>query len=182
MKTQKNRFKIGVLACTVVGATALWALETIDDDLQVNGSINGTSKIIISKGLAAGESNSTQGDHWRLIAGNSNTISGNTYAIALGNNNTISYGAECIPIGQENEVSGWNSMVFGKGLINHSGVSKGSVFVGRYNKTSYASERVFVVGIGDDDANRADGLIIKDNGDIVIPKAQGDISMGVYGQ
>lgn len=68
------------------------------------------------------------------------------------------------------------------------GASYRSVVVGSYNTLQpsisdfswHSSEPIFIVGNGESSVARSDALVVKKNGDVIIPKRQGDISMGPF--
>jgi hypothetical protein len=114
-----------------------------------------------------------------IVAGNWNHSWG-VSSLIMGLNNSIPYfdtGYEGSPLGFPVA-----TMLLGKGLISRTDEC---VVVGKNNLA--AAERqtggqapVFVVGVGESASARADALVVRANGDIVITKPQGDISMGIY--
>jgi hypothetical protein len=102
-----------------------------------------------------------------------------------------SIGHDSIIVGQNNSVSVTdldfflpveNSGVIGTGLISKY---DNCLIVGKNNSGAYIpdgqSPPLFVVGNGTSASSRADAFVVKANGDVIITKVQGDISMGIYG-
>ena len=102
-----------------------------------------------------------------------------------------SYGQDSLIVGTNNSIylrdSGmWipaqNTATIGAGLISRY---SNCLLVGQNNEgaavQSGDSSPLFVVGNGTSTSARADAFVVKANGDIVITKPQGDISMGIYG-
>jgi hypothetical protein len=139
--------------------------------------------------LVSGTSNILTGTS-SLVAGQGNTVEGATVgsrasvSAAIGaNNHVMTFNAWTI--GSQNEVSGNFSLAFGCGLF---GDSMGCTFVGEFNEPVEGNltlreeqDPVFVVGNGTSSSNRSNALVVKRNGDVIISKPQGDISMGIYG-
>lgn len=95
---------------------------------------------------------------------------------AIGISNEIS-GKSSFVVGFQNQIFAQQSVVLGKGLLS---TNNDATVVGRYNED--IDETLFTVGSGASGTNRRNAFYIKNNGDVVIPKLQGDISMGIFGQ
>jgi len=114
-----------------------------------------------------------------LLAGDWNYSMGKA-SFVTGSNNSIPYyqtGDEWDPLGFPT-----NTMLLGIGLISRT---DDCVVVGKNNSAASIrqtgdSAPVFVVGTGQSASARADAFVVCSNGDIVITKPQGDISMGAY--
>lgn len=138
--------------------------------------------------LLIGEDNSVQSDH-SFVAGDSNTIGGATSGTAT--NNSLAIGFQNLitanqswTIGADNEITSNESAAFGTGL---SADAVGCTFVGEFNAATGASlttrasdEPVFVVGNGTADNARSTAVTVLRDGDVIITKRQGDISMGSF--
>jgi hypothetical protein len=117
-----------------------------------------------------------------LVIGSFNWLSGDRCAI-VGRNNSIARIYLGLP-GSEEWRKPQNTLVVGTGLL---GRNDNSLIVGRFNQAvtdpfmpPAGPQPLLVVGNGSAEA-RSNALVVLDNGDIIIPKAQGDISMGIYG-
>ena len=105
------------------------------------------------------------------------------FSTALGVNNTLS-SAYGYLLGIANVVRADGGVAVG-GLLNVD--TYGTTAVGFANETILGDrgahqpeDPVFIVGNGTDDTNRSNALVILKSGDVIIPKAQGDISMGIF--
>jgi hypothetical protein len=107
-----------------------------------------------------------------IVAGVANNVdSGNSSLVVGGNNEAyaFSYGAM---IGYGLICSDWNY------------ASSNSVIIGKYNSIDgYTGTpgRLLTVGNGTTSNARSNALVVYDNGDVIIPKRQGDILMGEFG-
>lgn len=108
----------------------------------------------------------------------------NLFGVGVGNRFTGD-STESFVMGQDNHMSSKDSFAFGSNLeIDAAGLT----VLGRYNVTkgsesngfTDSEQPLFVIGNGTEDVPK-DALIVKRNGDVIIPKPQGDISMGIYG-
>lgn len=126
---------------------------------------------------------------YALVTGNANTVEGSTIgsvtnvSAAIGSMNHI-MSNNSWTMGSSNEVSSDLSTALGIGLVADS---MGGTFVGKWSAPTLGSlttdnpqNPVFVIGNGADSTNRSNALVVKQNGDIIITKPQGDISMGDY--
>ena len=138
--------------------------------------------------MVAGGYNTVNADY-SLIAGQNNTVEGATVgsktliSAAIGGANHV-MANNSWTIGSSNEISSSLTLGLGTGLVADS---MGCTFVGEFNEgvqgslaTRETEDPVFVVGNGIDSNNRSNALVVKRNGDVVITKPQGDISMGIY--
>jgi hypothetical protein len=139
--------------------------------------------------LTSGRDNIVSADN-SLVVGQSNTVEGAAVgsraiiSAAIGGMNHVMAGNSWT-MGSSNEVTGELSTALGVGLVADS---MGCTFVGDTSAPVQGSlttrrdeDPVFVVGNGTDSDNRSNALIVKRNGDVVITKPQGNISMGIYG-
>lgn len=144
-----------------------------------------------------------------FAAGYGNGVTG-YYNIALGQSNSIAAGAgfsaNSLVAGYYNTATGVNGVMMGGGLNVATGTFSATfgyalantfnhaTVVGKHNlSTGFAPANppLFVVGNGPGDLNnnnnstdpgeRKNALVVLANGDVLIPKAQGDISMGEFG-
>lgn len=88
----------------------------------------------------------------------------------------VAYAEENVLIGDSNYSTSNRAWTFGKGNIGQVE----TLTVGTY--AEMVSNASFIVGTGHGTGagERENGLIVMKNGDVVIPKAQGDVSMGIY--
>ncbi len=154
--------------------------------------------------FASGYGNwSTSGSHSSFLLGTSNgALVGNTqfgvgsynrfqdsadHSVAFGKSNEL-FSSLSFAFGEGNDVSGSSAIAIGKGLDTSTA---GAIVLGKFNQTvgsepdSYTDleQPILVVGngTGHSAAERSDALVIKRNGDVIISKPQGDVSMGIYG-
>lgn len=116
-----------------------------------------------------------------LVVGNSNSLiddDDGDFSIVGGQYNLVDNGRANLVTGALNVIDeANNSALLGTGLI--SDIHE-SVVVGRYNE--YAGiEAHFIVGNGAANDQRSNAFVVLKNGDVIIPKVQGDISMGEFG-
>ncbi len=157
------------------------------------GAYNNTSRYSI--GL--GRSNTLHQFSIGIGSGNSSMWAGhpssggveNKDVLLLGRNNTTLLKEANHPkkgilrnvlVGDSNISDVDDAIVLGTGNTGVEGV----VVVGNYNDPSDPDlvDAAVVLSAGTDgDGNERNGLIVKENGDVIIPKKQGDISMGIYG-
>lgn len=94
-------------------------------------------------------------------------------------------------------VLGWGNVAKGSGTttlgLGLSADAYNCTYVGRYNEMNDEAPRVqsaepqddvpvFVVGNGENSRERSTAFEVRQNGDVIISKSQGDISMGIFGQ
>lgn len=119
--------------------------------------------------------------------GTNNTVETNAFAVGTMNIARLNSAA----IGDDATAYGYASTSFGKGTF---ALSYGSTAVGQYNAYNWSSQNLsawtgtaddhaFVVGIGtaSSASDRENAFEVLQNGDVIIPKRQGDILMGIYG-
>lgn len=152
-----------------------------------------------SGSVAIGTGNSVEG-MYSLVVGQSNYIYfdsdyGGGYSSLISGSFNYSLGKNSIIAGMNNSIPYINQInsitfpedvaLFGRGLIgrdNHCTV------VGKFNFSmdppSLTAAPLFVVGNGTSalPADRSNAFEVRANGDIIISKPQGDISMGIYGE
>ena len=87
-------------------------------------------------------------------------------------------------MGSTNEITGIGGTALGVGLTADSYCA---VVAGTYNEptggdldSAEPGDPVFVVGNGISPTEPSNAFVVKRNGDVIITKAQGDISMGIY--
>jgi len=148
------------------------------------GDVNGTA----SGSLAVGSSNlirdTTGTAYYNTALGSYNSIPGDN-SVAMGQVNAV-YGFNSMAAGDWNSVDGSKTMALGSHLITESGWDS-VVVVGQYNDESeFSGQEAFAVGNGNGVSGspdyRTNAFVVLKNGDVIIRKPQGDISMGIYGQ
>lgn len=105
-------------------------------------------------------------EHGGFVFGTYNTTDNSGAVFGTGNTAT---GYHALATGYFNTATGWYSSTLGEGLIARS---NGEFVVGMYNtdytptqeESWYDTDRVFVVGVGYDDFNRSDAMVILKNG------------------
>jgi hypothetical protein len=98
-----------------------------------------------------------------LVAGNANNLEQVSNSLVVGTNNDAGYTMD--------------GAMIGYGLSNWSSGTNG-VIIGRYNQDVGA---LFTVGNGASSQNRSNAFVVLQNGDVIIPKRQGSILMGQFG-
>ncbi len=105
-----------------------------------------------------------------------------TYSADIGTTDSYIFGLNTSAMGN-------SSFAIGNDLLANS---YKEIVVGTFNDTSIyqgmsattwqITDTIFVVGNGTSSNARSNAFIVYKNGDIIIPKAQGDVSMGRYGR
>lgn len=112
-----------------------------------------------------------------------------TYNVSLawssagfGTYNVIDYGAESsLTAGSANFNDAARSVMVGTGNSS-SYLMKNGVIGGKYNaNVSKSAILVLGNGTGSNQPDRKNALVVYEDGDVIITKRQGDISMGIYG-
>ena len=204
MKTRNKRLIAGGLLAIPTAAVALAlsgdSLNIYDPAGSANGAGDGSGAIGNSNtssigSLAVGWANDTN-------EGSTSTGFGNivdSYSLAVGVFNVINTSPDLNPrnsaaIGKSNGLAAEGSLVVGNsnsltgtagGYVTNSALigtgldssASGATVVGVYN-TDQPDVR-FVVGNGDANTT-SNALEVYDDGRVVVPKAQGDVSMGAY--
>ena len=188
MKTTAITALIAAVLCLRAAASI-----TVTGDMINVGSSNTVSGYA-SASLGSGNNNNQ--DH-SLVIGAFNNIQqdDNDYGtFALGHHNYI-HGYGSIVGGSYNSVLddssftggfyNYNnapaSLVVGSGNVVEYTQNRDSITAGRYNAAvSYNKPAHLVIGNGTSSTNRKNSFIVYADGDIVITKPQGDISMGIY--
>jgi hypothetical protein len=172
-----------------------------------DGSIvAGSSNLLGSQaqGVAAigTQNNSTGGASNSLMVGVQNYLEGDyefgaSYANLLGGGWNSSVGSSCMIFGTNNQIPSYNkyefeyepfgfpvrSILLGTGLISRS---DNLTIIGQNNarteRMTGDAKPIFIVanGASASASARSNALEVLANGDIIIPKPQGDISMGIY--
>lgn len=155
---------------------------------------SGNNAVAFSGGLSAGHSSlalgpnsSTSPTAWGATALGDSTVNG-SYSFAQGGG---------IAVG-DRSASFSGSSTLGLGSFSQGedtiAVGQHTAVFGKYNDTGgddtwntnanpalpHPNGDLFVIGNGTDDQNRANAFVVKSNGDVIISKPQGDISMGAY--
>ncbi|GAA5497200.1 hypothetical protein Rhal01_03393 [Rubritalea halochordaticola] len=130
-----------------------------------NGMSMGHTNIAHTQSMAIGEQNSV---NYQAAGYPRNSL-------AVGNGNTI-YGEESFAAGLINDITADQSTTLGSYLVS---TADNATIVGTYNADKAGV--LFVVGNGDS-TTRQNALEVHDNGDVIVSKPQGDISMGIFGQ
>lgn len=176
----------------VLGSTSM----TTSGSLLVVGS-GSTGKaqkaIVVGSNHALGTNNRSGS----IVAGTGNTVDASTTLVSGSNNLAEGVGSlqmrnSCI-IGGANEaqaehayVFGYNNAVegdYGSALgygLQIGATTEKAVALGRWNEETETND-VLVVGTGASAAAPATALRITDDGSVILGRAQGDISMGIYG-
>ncbi len=183
---------------TTLGATGLSSFSAGEDNTSSNSFSTSMGRGNIASGFAStalGDNNLASGNT-AVVAGVNNVASGD-FSTAIGSSTTAS-GTLSTATGFNTTASGGVATAMGQGTIASGINSTASGFqttasgetttatgdstlaqanssfsAGRYN-TSYTvandgTDRTFVVGVGANNANRADGLIVQLNGTITAP-------------
>ena len=176
-----------------------------------NQQLNGYCTVLIGEfnlaetcysGLTVGSYNRTNG-FYNINAGADNSVWGSANFVmgsmneinedplsgwsgcngVFGQYNSTTNGVNCLIVGENNELKNptADSAAIGHGLILDSGATS-QIVVGQYNEhgTAIANAR-FVVANGTAANSPSNAFIVYANGDVRIPKRQGDIQMGEFG-
>ncbi len=175
-----------VSAGSLSGAIGYSNNVTAGSSLAV-GSYNNIS---LATGMALGNSNTVIGWNTIMIGQSNFSVNNGSSApsnsMLLGNYN--SFGAfvnSSIVSGMYNAIGSssylYGTAAFGTGLANNTW--NYSCIVGKYNSTTTVLQGspLFVVGTGTGPAARTNGLEVYDDGRVIVPKRQGDILMGEFG-
>lgn len=148
---------------------------------------------------AFGYGNTAYSGSYSLLSGSTNWVNGSTNTL-FGTSNTVNFDSEegtypvnNLLLGSYNYVYGSsNSLLAGEnnyggdGIVASALIGRGLIsywsyaaVVGSYNATPSGDLR-FVVGSGDS-VTRSNALEVYADGTVIIPKAQGDILMGEFG-
>lgn len=173
--------------------------EDIEDGLRLGiyASTNSTGSNFNFGSIAAGYGNTLSG-YYQYAFGTSNSITGMnsaaiggtnyanaSYSLAYGTTNQVlSTAGYSMSGGSYSIAKGQNSVAIG---YFATAPSYTSVAFGRYNKVAsgqstsswVASDQLFVIGNGTDSVP-SNALEVKKDGTVIIPKRQGDISMGSF--
>lgn len=131
--------------------------------------------------LLGGTANSVYADN-ALVTGSGNTVQGPSVttksyqSAAIGTSNLVA-ATNGWAIGKGNTVFGSNGVAIGTGT---KAMNSESTALGRYNSTM-ASDDVLVIGNGTNDTSRSTAFRVTSDGGVILGRAQGDISMGIYG-
>jgi len=96
-------------------------------------------------------------------------------SFATGNYNSV-LGSESFAAGRSNDVTAHRSSVMGYGIVV---TEDDAVVVGKFNEDKSGVQ--FVVGNGGYYTSRKNAFEVHKNGDVIVNKEQGDISMGGFG-
>ncbi|MFD2256892.1 hypothetical protein ACFSSA_09405 [Luteolibacter algae] len=120
-------------------------------------------------------------DYGSFALGHHNYIHG--YGSIVGGSYNSVLDNSSITTGYYNYNNAPASLVVGQGNVVESDQNKNSITAGTYNAAiPYAKPAHLVIGNGTGAAfaNRKNSFVVYADGDIVITKPQGDISMGIY--
>jgi len=141
----------------------------------------GRNNAVRQNTIALGDGNSSLEVPWPGVENSNVLLMGTGNSTTFKNDNSPYIGiAKNILIGRYNSSRIDDAIAIGEGNI---GV-EGAVVVGNYNNpnTPDIDDATVILSAGTDGAgNEKNGLIVKDNGDVIVPKRQGDIPMGIYG-
>ncbi len=181
------------ILCTLLAMTSAHA-STIIAELNVgpttsyymnvlgamhSGAIGKENLVNMSRSLAVGWSNTMDEDiesSNSLAVGSLNYLTGSS-AIVCGQGNQVMNGSS-ITTGAYNINTEYNSLILGEGNITGYDRHRNGILLGAFNAPISKASHL-VIGNGTS-SNRKNSFIIYADGDIVITKPQGDISMGIY--
>ncbi len=146
----------------------------------ISGSANVLNKNCESL-LVGGNTNSVLANA-SLVSGTGNTIGGPTvgsltyHSASIGLNNQIA-AVNGWTMGYGNFVTGTKSVAIGSGL---TASNTQSTALGKFNDAMQSND-VLVVGTGSSASTTNTALRVTSDGGVILGRAQGDISMGIYG-
>jgi hypothetical protein len=179
-----------------------------DANIGASSAAFGVNNQVTSQGGFASGNNNVVGGWWSAAFGGGNMLpdvsgtfvsgfsnlatNGNFCGFVAGNSNTVSKSI-AVAIGEGNTSTGWGAMTIGRALTS---ASAGCVVVGMANQpivgdATYwvGADPVFVVGNGTNNTALAgqsgpvtsNAFVVYKNGTVKIPKRQGDVGMGRFG-
>jgi hypothetical protein len=183
---------------TTLGATGLSSFSAGQDNTSSNSFSTSMGRGNIASGFAStalGDNNMASGES--SVVGGVNNVATGDFSTAFGSSttangllstatgfNTTASGGVATAMGQETTASGINSTASGFQTVasgettfasgdNTFAQANSSFSAGRYN-TNYTvadngTDRLFIVGVGANNTNRADGLIVQLDGTITAP-------------
>ena len=191
---------IPIIIAGIAIPAVIYAANVTGDNLDIGlvgnsqvaaGATIGTNNQSHFRSLTVGGGN--KAFEYSLSVGSANDA--RDLSFAVGQSNTVNVGAGQYPrramavgygnvveaedaacIGRSNAQNGYQGALIGMGLSNSADMA---TVVGSYN-IDRAGVR-FVVGDGEDADNPSNAFEVHDNGDVVIPKRQGDVLMGPFG-
>lgn len=161
-----------------VGSTSSTHMNQIGG--SVSGAIGTQNSVSTSSSLAVGWSNTLWDDdneNSSLAVGRLNYLEAYA-AIVSGYGNQV-FNGWSITTGINNVNTERYSLVLGEHNITTSNRHRNGILLGAYNAAVTKAAHV-VIGNGTSTGNRKNSFIVYADGDIVITKPQGDISMGAY--
>ncbi len=145
-----------------------------------SGAIGAQNSVIMPRSLAVGFANTVNDDdneNSSLAVGTFNYVEAFS-AIVCGNYNQT-FAGYSLTTGSYNTNTEYNSLVLGEYNITGYNRHRNGILLGAYNAPITKASHL-VIGNGTSTSNRKNSFIIYADGDIVITKPQGDISMGIY--
>jgi len=140
-----------------------------------NGTAAGGSSVALANGTTNG--------NFSLASGNLSIANG-TNSVALSGGNVGANGTAALAAGSGSFANSTGAIALGNGTTSQAW---SSVTVGHYNSNItgnntvwVSTDPVFIVGTGNS-TTRANGIVIYNSGNITMPKRQGDIIMGAFG-
>lgn len=180
-----NSNTVNVYSSVVAGNSNTLASGAVDfaNTVRYSGVFGVSNTVPLNRYslLVTGGYNSVDA-HESIVAGYTNTVNGGAVgtaasrSAAFGELNNIN-AAHGYAIGYQNIVSGDRGVAIGSGA-NASNAN--STALGKYNATMSPGD-LLVVGNGIDNNNRSTALTVTTDGSVVLGRAQGDISMGAFG-
>jgi len=177
---------IHTLVPSLVHATVV----VVGDQLEIgntNSSAGGSgafgygNTVYSSSSLAVGTYNTIdtdEGEHSSLVVGQYNFTKA-TSALCVGSYNHVG-SFFSITTGYLNYNNGDYSIMAGTGNVSGYNMLSNSIVTGTYNQSMLSKPAYLVIGNGTSSTNRKNSFVVYADGDIVIAKPQGDISMGIY--
>lgn len=148
---------------------------------ELNAVIGFSNLVSQPYSLAIGANNHLQqddNDYGSFALGHHNYIHG--YGSIVGGGYNSVHDNSSITMGYYNYNNAVGSLVIGIGNVANYGFQQYAVVAGKYNNATTGKPVYFMVGDGTSSMARSNSFVIYADGDIVISKPQGDISMGAY--
>jgi len=170
---------------SIYGAYALEAATTLD--IGTSNNVSGSGIASIGNANAGDANNSVIVGQYHyadaidssLSVGNSNFLIESDGVVAVGSINAVT-GNDSITSGYQNINAGFRSLVLGRYNIASQEFYSDAVVFGRYG--DFISKAAFlVVGNGISGSVRQNAFVVYQDGDVIVTKRQGDVSMGIYG-
>ncbi len=141
------------------------------------GAIGWNNGVLQGASLAVGNANTLQWGGSALVVGQYNYLQANSAIVGGIYNQALNWNS--FTTGSNNVNSDQNSLVIGYQNITSSGLHHNGAIFGSFNSPVSKAAHL-VIGNGGSAQQRSNSIIVYADGDILITRPQGNISMGIY--